>query len=367
MEPKTAFVCPLSWGLGHATRCIPVVMALQDAGVKVILGGNGRSGKLLQDRFPDLQFVEAPFGEVKLHRGIPAWASILTQAPALLLQIKRERAFAQRIIKEHKLDFIISDNRYGLRSSEVRSILITHQLRIMHPKPFKSLEGLTEWFIGRLTRCFSEIWVPDYGSEINLTGTLSHKKSGPQKRVRFIGPLSRFRQMKTDAVVLPKKIVVIISGPDPARQRFEEQIKDKAIKSKRAITIVGGMPERDTIDNVGLVTIYSHLNDEAFAREVASAEYVISSSGYSTIMDLVSLGGRATIIPFIGQTEQEYLAERLHNNGQFSTLRLKALNFDSIESWGLSNSRRDQLLTFPTTQHELENAICDLLGDIENG
>lgn len=367
MEPKTAFVCPLSWGLGHATRCIPVVMALQDARVKVILGGNGRSGKLLQDRFPNLQFIEAPFREVKLHRGIPAWASVLAQSPALLLQINRERAFAQQVTIEHKLNFIISDNRYGLRSPKVRSILITHQLRMMHPQPLKLFEGFTEWFIGRLTRRFSEIWVPDYGGEMNLTGKLSHKVSGLQKRVRFIGPLSRLSQKKTDTAILPKKILVIISGPDPARQRFEERVKAEAIKSNRAITIIGGKPERETVDNVGLVTIYSHLNDEAFAREIASAEYVIASGGYSTIMDLVCLGCRATLIPFNGQTEQEYLAERLQNNDQFSMLRLTALNFDTIESWGLSNFRKDLPTTFPTAQHELEDAICDLLGDKENG
>ena len=41
------------------------------------------------------------------------------------------------------------------------------------------------------------------------------------------------------------------------------------------------------------------------------AEYVISRSGYSTIMDIIALGKKSILIPTPGQTEQEYLANYL--------------------------------------------------------
>ena len=38
---------------------------------------------------------------------------------------------------------------------------------------------------------------------------------------------------------------------------------------------------------------------------------VISRSGYSTIMDLATIGNKALMIPTPGQIEQEYLAQHL--------------------------------------------------------
>ena len=115
-----------------------------------------------------------------------------------------------------------------------------------------------------------------------------------------------------------------------------------------------------------MLTIVPHLNDEAFAKEVTSAEYVIASGGYSTIMDLVSLGCRATLIPFKGQTEQEYLAARLHGKGQFSTIKLSELNFETIEQWGLTNIKKEGTATYPNARNALEIAISNLLDDEEN-
>ncbi len=366
MTAQTAFVCPLSWGLGHASRCIPVIVALQNAGVNVIIGGNGRSGKLLRDRFPEIPFVEAPFRDIRLHKWLPAWASVLTQAPSLLLMVKREQAFIKQVIETHKLNFIISDNRYGLHSTSVPSILITHQLRMMHPQPFKPFEWFTEWFVGRLSRKFTEIWVPDFGGDSNLSGMLSHTSTSNQQRVRFIGPLSRFSNQEISTRVVPNKVVVVISGPDPARQRFEDRVKAEAIKSGKAVTIIGGRPDRTTTDKVGLLTIHSHLCDKAFAEELTSAEYIITSGGYSTIMDIVNLGCCATIIPFKGQTEQEYLAKKLHNNGQFSALTLRNLQFESLAKWGISNIELCRKPIYPDSTTMLKEAVENLLNENKN-
>ncbi len=361
MKAQTALVCPLSWGLGHASRCIPIVAALQDAGIQVIIGANGRSGKLLREHFPELPFIETPFKEITLHKWLPAWVSILVQAPSLLCMVKIEREFVSQITKAHNIDLIISDNRYGLHSPGIPSIIITHQLRIMHPHPFKGFEWLTEKYVNKLCEHFTEIWIPDFSGDTNLSGKLSHTTSSKKNRARFIGPLSRFSNIDVNTSVIRNKIVVVISGPDPARQQFENTIKEKALKSGKAITIIGGRPDRAIAESVGLLTIYSHLNDEAFAREIKSAEYVIASGGYSTIMDMVSLGCCATIIPFKGQTEQKYLAATLHNNGQFLALSLNKLDFDSVNKWGISNIRRSDKPNYPNAENILKDAIFNLI------
>jgi len=361
MNPNTAFVCPLSWGLGHATRCIPVVRALQAEGFTVILGGSGRSGLLLQQRFPELKFIPTPFRDVKLYAGLPVWAGVLMQLPAFMREIRRERTFAQRVIKEQNLSVLISDNRYGMYAPGVRSILITHQLRVRHPKFLKPFEALSAWLLKRLTGKFSEVWVPDFSGADNLTGELSRPTDSRNKRIRFVGPLSRFSATDRADAVIPNKVVVVISGPEPSRQTFEDGVRTAALNAGRAITIIGGKPESETAHKAGPVTLYPHLNDESFAQEVTSAEYIVASGGYSTIMDLAALNCRATLIPFPGQTEQEYLAARLHGRGMFSSLTLKSLNFSEIDRWGLSNLKNhnqpnNQLL--PGT--ELQDAIRTL-------
>ena len=50
---------------------------------------------------------------------------------------------------------------------------------------------------------------------------------------------------------------------------------------------------------------------------ISGSDSIITRSGYSTIMELVSLNCTALIIPTPGQTEQEYLAGHLSEKGWF--------------------------------------------------
>jgi len=336
------------------------VLALKNAGFTVVIGGNGRSGLLLQQRFPELKFIPAPFHEIKIRAGLPAWASVMLQLPAMILELTKEQKFVRSVVEKENVSVIISDNRYGLYSSKVKSVLITHQLRVMQPTLLKPFQVFSTWLIKRLTKRFSEIWVPDFSGKENLSGLLSHGV-GHQDKIRYIGPLSRFCEKDRANAIIPNKIVVIISGPDPARQTLVDYFVKEAVKSSMLITIVGGQPEKETADSIGPVTLYSHLNDESFAWEVTTAEYVIASGGYSTIMDLVSLGCRATLIPFKGQTEQEYLAARLHNNGFFSTVNHNKVDLSQITTWGLSNRRNNQPKNQVEKGTELQNAVNELL------
>jgi predicted glycosyltransferase len=57
-----------------------------------------------------------------------------------------------------------------------------------------------------------------------------------------------------------------------------------------------------------MIEFYNHLPAEELNKEIAMAEYVISRSGYTTVMDLVKLKKKSILVPTPGQTEQEYLA-----------------------------------------------------------
>ena len=53
---------------------------------------------------------------------------------------------------------------------------------------------------------------------------------------------------------------------------------------------------------------------------VTGSDSIISRSGYTTIMELISMNCAALLIPTPGQTEQEYLAEYLSEKGWFHTI-----------------------------------------------
>ena len=53
---KRVLVAPLDWGLGHATRCIPIIRALHNFGCEEILAGSGASLALLKQECPQIKF-----------------------------------------------------------------------------------------------------------------------------------------------------------------------------------------------------------------------------------------------------------------------------------------------------------------------
>lgn len=58
-------VAPLDWGLGHATRCIPIIKELLAQDCDVWLAGEGAQVELLKTEFPDLPILELPGYRIK--------------------------------------------------------------------------------------------------------------------------------------------------------------------------------------------------------------------------------------------------------------------------------------------------------------
>jgi uncharacterized protein (TIGR00661 family) len=301
-------VAPLDWGLGHATRCIPIIRELLARNVDVWLAGESPQKELLQQEFPDLPFLPLKGYRVKYARtGIGMLLSIFRQTQKILFAIKKENEWLKKMVAEHMFDAVISDNRYGLHHTDIPCIFITHQLTIKSPLgkwAEKILQKKNYRYINRFTEC----WVPDAEGDNNLTGILSHPKKKPAVPVCYIGSLSRFR-ITNDPV--KNSHLLIISGPEPQRSIFENKIIREIAHYPFTATIVRGLPESDSlIPSTGMIKFYNHLPADELNKEMNQAEYIISRSGYSTVMDLVKLKKKSILIPTPGQTEQEYLSKK---------------------------------------------------------
>jgi uncharacterized protein (TIGR00661 family) len=317
-------VAPLDWGLGHATRCIPIIRALLNNGYEVIIGAEGAQATLLQTEFPSLAILPLTGYHVRYSRQ-KWWLSfaLLMQLPHLLKVISDEHRWLQNMIKEQNIDLVISDNRYGLYSKKVSCIFITHQLTIKAPFAWleKILQRINYRYINRFTCC----WVPDVAGDINAAGILSHPAKLPRVKVYYIGLLSRF-QIQT--VTKKYELCILLSGPEPQRTLLEKKLITQLRDRKEKILLVRGKPgSNETITVNENITIQNHLPGLQLQEAILQSDYVISRSGYTTIMELLSLQKRSILIPTPGQTEQEYLGEKLEIKNICMTVSQDKFNF----------------------------------------
>jgi len=305
---KKLLVAPLDWGLGHATRCVPVIRDLLKNNCEVWLAGEGAQEKLLREEFPSLPFLPLKGYQIKYGKS-GLTGKILLQVPSILRSIKEENKWLKKQVSNHGFDAVISDNRYGLYNEKVFSVLITHQLCIKTSFGKWSEKILQHWNY-KLINKFNECWLPDDEGENNLAGELSHPVRLPSIPVRYIGPLSRFAKKNIDEI--KDHLLIILSGPEPQRTILENKVIDQIVKYPATATIVRGLPgEKNIIPSTNSIHFYNHLTSEELNREAMKAEFIISRSGYSTIMDIASIQKKSILIPTPGQTEQEYLAGHL--------------------------------------------------------
>jgi uncharacterized protein (TIGR00661 family) len=355
---KTILITPLDWGLGHATRCIPIIQEFLKRKCTVLIGGSGDSMRLLKSEFPELEYFELPgYRPVYPSHGSMVIKMAL-QVPRFMKVIKEEHKRIQIIIERHPVDLVISDNRYGCWSQAVPSVFITHQLNILMPKGFGWLQNLVDNFNRKLIKNFSHCWIPDYVEhERSLAGELSRHHGN--HNVTYIGPLSRFSKLEANeskGQTTKFDVTCILSGPEPQRSIFEKILRRQLKDSGLRYLIVTGVfsPEMKASDNGTDV-----LTSEKLYYVISQSAMIIARSGYSTIMDLAALGKKAILVPTPGQTEQEYLADRFHLQRLFLCMHQhsfdlkvalgKAKNFtgyifDSERSIGLLSQAVDKIL-----------------------
>lgn len=301
-------IAPLDWGLGHATRCIPIINALISNGYSVIIASEGPQAVLLQTEFPDLTILPLQGYRVKYSKY--KWAlpfKLFIQLPGIFQTIRHEKKWLQKMVKEQQIDLVIADNRYGLSSKTIPCIFITHQLSIQIPFVWleKIIQKINYRYIDQFTRC----WVPDVLGEINLAGKLSHPAVLPNTKVQYTGLLSRFQKKQ---VVKKYEYCIILSGPEPQRTLLEEKICKDLFKIKSETLMIRGKPGSvETLSVPENITVVNHLPGNEMEEAILQSDYIISRSGYTTVMELISLEKKAILIPTPGQTEQEYLASWL--------------------------------------------------------
>lgn len=310
-EKPRILVAPLDWGLGHATRCIPLIRQLLALECDVWLAGEGAQEKLLAAEFPMLRFLPLPgyrISYAKTRKGL-AW-KIIKQVPKIVRAIRHENKWLRKMVSLHKLNAVISDNRYGLYHPGLPCIIITHQLQIKSSAgkwTEKIIQRQNYKYINRFTAC----WVPDREKENTIGGELSHPRSLPAIPVHYIGLLSRFEKNDSSPNPVKKKknhLVMLLSGPEPQRSTLEELIIRDISHYNFTATIARGLPATATIlPSTNMIKFYNHLPAEELQEAILAAEYVISRSGYSSIMDILALQKKSILVPTPGQTEQEYL------------------------------------------------------------
>ncbi len=312
-KPKRILVAPLNWGLGHATRCIPIINALLENGFEVLIASDGVALSLLQKEFPELPSFALSSYQIKYaEKGKNFKLKMIWDSPKVLKAMTKEKKQIKQLVKEHDIDGIISDNRLGVHYKKIPCVFITHQLNV--------LSGNTTWFSSKMhqeiIKKFKECWVPDVEGKPNLTGKLGHLKRS-SLRIKYLGPLSRFE--KTDAPEV-YDLMVLLSGPEPQRTFLEEKLLDELKGYEGPVLFVKGKIEGEqSIEELNYdkakISVYNFMQSQQLQEAINTSKMVLCRSGYTTVMDLAKLEKKAFFIPTPGQYEQEYLAERLDKNG----------------------------------------------------
>lgn len=306
---KTILIAPLNWGLGHATRCIPIIKALQENNYIPIIASDGNALELLKKEFPYVQTLKLPSYQIEYaKKGKNFKWKLLKNFPEMIKAIWKEEKKVRKWIKKYEIDGIISDNRLGVFSKKIPSVYLTHQLNVM--------TGNTTWFTSilhqHIIKKHNECWIPDIEGTQNLTGKLGHIVN-PDFNLKYIGPLSRMHKKE-----VPKRydLMVILSGPEPQRGLLEEKLKTEILGYKGSVVFIKGIIEKDQKkEQIENVTYYNFMNSRQLEQTFNESEIVLCRSGYTTIMDLVKLDKKAYFIPTPGQYEQEYLAKKFQDEG----------------------------------------------------
>jgi UDP:flavonoid glycosyltransferase YjiC (YdhE family) len=338
-ENKKVLVCPMDWGIGHASRCIPVIKKFTELGYEVVMAASGRPLEFMKKEFPGIPVIDFPGTAITYPKNGWIPLKMVRLLPKLLLGIWREHRTLKKIALQSGASLIISDNRYGCWHANIPSVFMTHQLDIQVPPGLEFLRGLLKsinyWFINKYDEC----WIPDFEPHRGLAGALSHPVKLPAN-AHYIGILSRFSGRQdplAEYAVTGFDLLVMLSGPEPQRTILEEKILMQLVSIDMQVAMVRGVPESDetyVLDE--RIHVFSHLETAKMRELINRSALVICRSGYSSIMDVVTMGKRAIFIPTPGQTEQEYLARYLMEKKIYFSINQK--DFDLVYAIEMSNN-----------------------------
>jgi hypothetical protein len=114
MQQKKVLIAPLDWGLGHATRCIPVITAFIELGYHVTIATEGAHEIILREAFPGLTFLRLKGYGIRYSKKEDGFVfKMIVQIPRILYNIFREFWWLYKTNRHQPFDLIVSDNRLG--------------------------------------------------------------------------------------------------------------------------------------------------------------------------------------------------------------------------------------------------------------
>ena len=352
-------IAPLNWGLGHVTRCIPIIKALESENCDLILAADEDAFLLLKKEFPSIVILRL-FGYKIRYARSKSWLvfKLIQQVPRLKRIISKENRWLKSIVNTHQPDVVISDNRPGMYNPDIISIYITHQLAIKTGNSF--LDKIANTIHNSFIKKYDQCWVPDF-SKNSLAGELSHPDKLPSN-VIYLGALSRFENLKVGGKIYD--LLISISGPEPQRTIFENLVFQQLKSFQKTVLVVRGLPaENKKMESFNSVEIMNHLPSTELNRAFLQSDMIICRSGYTTIMDLIKIDKRAILVPTPGQTEQEYLATHHMKKKNFFSVKQKDFLLEEVLS---------KAAHFPFTKHNYnmegyKKVISDFMVSVKSG
>ncbi|NEN22955.1 hypothetical protein G3O08_05510 [Cryomorpha ignava] len=345
---KRVLIAVLNWGLGHASRSVPIIDAVVRYGADVVIASNGATKTFLEQRFQHINVLEIPDKEINY--GKSGAAVGLLKRSFQQQKINNEQyAWLTRNAEDLGITHIISDNLYGVNNPVIPSAIITHQIGIVSPF-FKSQfdKHLAVWL-----KKFDEVWIPDEPGELSLAGKMLDNKFFDGKTF-YLGHISRFRKLPG----IEKDIdhLVILSGPEPQRTFLERKIAKKLEKLPGRHIIVRGRIDSDVVPPSTKIEYHSFLHEKQLELFIARAKMVICRSGYTSILDMVRMDANACFIPTPQQPEQKYLAKRMKEKGWFHAVTQKDFGMNDLK-------KADEKSNFqsPDFHERMEKVIYDFL------
>lgn len=306
-------IAPLNWGLGHATRMIPVIRHCIELGKVVAIASDGVAYDLLKQEFPILQSYELPPYDITYSKHSTK-LKIMSQAPKIALRANAEYKVTSNIVEDFKPDLIISDNRLGVRHSDVRSIVVTHQVNLISPLQMFNVPARKINI--KMLNQFDEVWIMDY-EDRRLSGKLSDPKG--LDNYQYLGALTRLTRME-EVASDTLDILVILSGPEPQRRILEEKLLDILPELPYRYHVIRGS-QSDLSEQYRALHKEGLISDlvvtDALNQLINDAKVVVTRTGYTSVMDLDALQQKAILIPTPGQSEQVYLGEHLRSHPLF--------------------------------------------------
>lgn len=327
------FVSPLAWGLGHATRDIPIIRELASHGHDVTIATSGSALELLKKECPGCQFIHfedypAPYSSTRFF--LPKF---FANIPRLLRALADEKKMTDHLLSKNKYDAIISDSRLGVYSEEIPSFFISHQLRFSVPYYIRPVETFSQYINEHFHKKFERVIIPSNSPDVDcISGKLCQSmRKTTNMKAYYAGILSSVRKID-----VPEDLdfLIIISGPEPQRTKLEEIILKQVQELPGEKMVLLGRPQENLEKKLdGHTSVKSYVTDEEKAVLMNRAQFIISRSGYTTMMDIAEIEKKfGLFIPTPGQTEQEYLSEYYEKQGWFYSKSQYKLNLpDDIE------------------------------------